>query len=252
MPRIYQQLEQISVDPNAIQVNCKAIAILALWAIRFEISNKPQQPDDQSPSSQLWGQIHTANSASGTVYLDALLSCIKVNHAKMTGGPVLEQAAKVAFLHLLQALAGVDPISTVVQQMHQHSVRATSHNFNFKRLLCYHTINVIQILSVGKQEGHSIGWTVHKPSPQDRTLFTNSLVQVAHEVIENQKKVPRWILRFVLHTLSLNPPPPASVIVNCLLIIAIDLGCDVSITRSVTLDQRYVCVNHVWVSLTKN
>ena len=102
--RIYQQLEQISGNPNTIQLNSKTIAILALWAIQFEISNKPQLINDQS--SKLWGQIHTANSISGSIYLDALLSCIKVNHGWVTGGPALE-ATKVASLNLLHVLSGV-------------------------------------------------------------------------------------------------------------------------------------------------
>jgi len=240
--RIYQQLKQINGSPNTIQLNSKTIAILALWAIQFEISNKPRLINDQSSSTQLWGQIHTANSVSGAIYLDALLHCIKVNHGQVTGGPALEQATMVASLHLLHALSGVDPVSTVLRGMPQHPVRISSHHSNFRGLLCYHTINMIQILSAGKQEGHSIGWTVHKPHPQERTLFTNTLVQVAGELRESQRKVPCWILRSVLRSLSLNPPPPTLVVVNCLLIIAIDLGCDVSSARSTTLDQRYVCV----------
>jgi len=185
--------------------------------------------------------------------LDALLSCIKSNHDQILGGSQeLEQAARVASLRLLHAISGVDPISTVVQGMPQHSVMITLHHANFKGLLCYHTINAIQILSGRKQEGHSVGWTVHKPRPQEYTLFTNTLVQAAHEVKETQGKVPRWVLRFVLHSLSLKPPLPASAIVNCLSIIAIDLGCDFSSTRSLTLDQRYVCARPMWMSLTQN
>ena len=245
MSRIYKQLEQISGNPNTIQLNSKTIAILALWAIQFEISNKPQLISDQSSPTQLWGQIHTANSASGPVYLDAILSCITVNHGQVTGGPAIEEATRVASLHLLRALSGVDPGSTVIRGIPQHPARISSHHSNFKGLLCYHTINLIQILSTGKQEGHSIGWTVHKPHPQELTLFTNTMVQVACEEGAFQGKVPRWMLRSVLHSLSLNPPPPISVTINCLLIIAIDLGCNVSSIRSTTSDQRYVCTQHM-------
>ena len=239
--RIYQHLEQLGRDTNTIQFNSKTIAILALWAIQFEISNRPLQIDDQSSSTQLWAQIHAANSASGAIYLDALLSCIKVNHGQVTGGSAMEEATRIASLHLLHALSGVDPVSAVVRGMPQHPARISSHNSNFKGLLCYHTINVIQVLSTGKQEDHSIGWAVHKPHPQEHTLFTNALVQVACELRESERKVPRWILRSVLNSLSSNPPPPTLVIINCLLIIAIDLGCDVSHARSTILGQRYVC-----------
>ena len=62
--------------------------------------------------------------------------------------------------------------------------------------------------------------------------------------------VPCWILRFVLHSLSRSPPPPTSVIVDCLSIIAIDLGCDISIPENFV--ARYVCNLWVPTSLTKN
>lgn len=239
--RIYQRLEQISRNPNTIQLNSKTIAILALWAIQFEISHKPQWIYNQPSSTQLWHQIHAVNFAFGTIYLDALLSCTKVNHDQVTGGPALEQATRVASLHLLHTLSGVDPVSTVVREMPEHTTRISPHHSNFKGLLCYHTIDLIQLLSTGEQGGHSIGWTVHNPHPHECTLFTNTLVQVACELRESKSKVPRWILRFVLYSLSSNPPPPTSVIINCLLIIAIDLGCNVSSARSAPLDQRYVC-----------
>jgi len=248
--RIYEQLEQISESPNTIQLSSKSIAILALWAIQFENSNKPLLVDNQSFSTQLWHQIHTANSASGAIYLDALLRSTKVDYSQVTGGLAQERATRAASLHLLHVLSGVDPVSAVVGGVPQQPARISSHYSNFKGLLCYHTINAIQMLSVGKQEGYSIGWTVLKLHPQEHTVFTNTLVQVAHELRESQKKVPRWILRSVLHYLSLKPSPPTSVTVNCLLIIAIDLGCDVSGNRSTTLDQRYVYTKQVWISLT--
>ena len=62
------------------------------------------------------------------------------------------------------------------------------------------------------------------------------------------RKVLRWILRFALESLSLNPLPPTSVIADCLSIIAIDLGCNVSDTGLMTLDER--CVHFVQTTTT--
>jgi len=58
---------------------------------------------------------------------------------------------------------------------------------------------------------------------------------------QGQKKVPRWVLRFSSYSLLSYPEPPASVIDDCLMIIAIDLGCDVSESDMRNLDKRYVC-----------
>ena len=68
------------------------------------------------------------------------------------------------------------------------------------------------------------------------------------------RKVPRWFLRFALHSLSLDPPPPASVVADCLSIIATDLDCDVSDPGFTTSDEavRYVYVLQITTTLTLN
>ena len=47
-----------------------------------------------------------------------------------------------------------------------------------------------------------------------------------------REKVPRWTLRFALDSLSMDPPPPPSVVANCLKIIAIDLDCNAPDTET--------------------
>ena len=51
-------------------------------------------------------------------------------------------------------------------------------------------------------------------------------------------KVPRWLLSFALRFLSQDPPPPTPVIVSCLSIIAIDLGC--CVPKTTILNNGYV------------
>ena len=66
------------------------------------------------------------------------------------------------------------------------------------------------------------------------------------------RKVPRWILRFAFRSLSLNPLPPTSAVADCLSIIAIDLGCDVSNVGVPALDERCVCISQATIALTLN
>ena len=75
---IYLQLQQISGNFDAIQTNYTAIATWFLWAIWFEIANKPQQFGKELHPTQhqlleLWDQIHITNPAPGIIYLEALL-----------------------------------------------------------------------------------------------------------------------------------------------------------------------------------
>jgi hypothetical protein len=74
------------------------------------------------------------------------------------------------------------------------------------------------------------GWDDDRPSNREHTWFAQCLVGIAQKEHQRTRpsKVPEWILHFVLDSLSLDPPTPASVVCSCLMIVAIDLGCDVS------------------------
>ena len=65
---------------------------------------------------------------------------------------------------------------------------------------------------------------------QKHIRFSRDVVNSAWAEYQRTKhrKVPRRFLHFVIHSLSMDPPPPASVIEVCLKIIAIDLGCNIS------------------------
>ena len=54
------------------------------------------------------------------------------------------------------------------------------------------------------------------------------------------KKVPRWILRFVLRSLSQETLPPDDIIADSLLIVGIDLGYSISEGDILTSDKGYV------------
>jgi hypothetical protein len=244
---IYQQLEQIHGDPGAIQPIHQPIAILFLWATQFEILNEPWEYNEQPYTTQhrfleLWDRIHThiTNPVLAEIYLEVLLRYTEVNHNQVVEGPGSKQVARVASLCLLHVLSAMDPTSTAVEDIHQHYTMFIPHQANFEGLLCYHTINAIHALFLHSQERRSFEWMGYKPHPQEHILFADILVQVVHHTRGNQKGVPCWILRFVLHSLSMDPPPPTSVIVSCLSIIATDLGCDIPSARTITLDERYV------------
>ena len=66
------------------------------------------------------------------------------------------------------------------------------------------------------------------------------MVQTAQEGYQQAqgRKVARLMLRCTLYFLSLCAVAPTSAIADCLTIIAIDLGCDVS--NAGTLDERCV------------
>jgi len=223
----------------------KSIAIWSLWAIQSEISNKPQQFGNQSCPThhewlELWDQIHIRNPTLAIIYLDVLLGCITVKNNQVTEGPKMGQAMRAASLCLLRALPGVDPTSEVVNDIHKKYIGFFPPYANFNGLSSYYLISAIHALFIGRQNRYFFGWMDYKPCPQEHAFFANTLVQVAHKARDCWGKVPRWTLCFALHSLAFDPPPSTLLIVDCLSIIAIDMGCDILSPGTVTPDERYV------------
>jgi len=234
---IYLRLGQIGGNSVAIQCGQESIAMFFLWATRIEMLNEPQQSDCQSDTSRfigLWDRIHPTLAA---ISLDALLSYVNVDHGRVTEYPGSEQGARAASLCLLRALSDVDPTSTVLKDIRERYVAVIPPNADFERLLCYHATNAIHTILVSGQYKRTIPWMNYKPHTQEYIFFANTLVRVACRW-EWWWGVPRWALCFVTHSLSQYPPSPASVIIDCLKIIAISLQYGMSGGDVKNLDNR--------------
>jgi len=167
----------------------------------------------------------------------------------------LEQLATVSALCLFNALSHlliIDPTSSVLEDVLQQYIKIFPAHVNFHGHQSYHTVTAACNLLIQWGEHPPFQWSHYKPSTYEHTVVAHNLVRVAMFRYQRtqQMKVPRLILRFALHSLSLDPLPPTSVIADCLLIIATDLGCDVSDPGIMTSGKGYVCIWQVNVALT--
>ena len=89
-----------------------------------------------------------------------------------------------------------------------------------------------------------VQWEGYKPSSDEHVIVSRALAKLARFEYRRRghRKVPRWLLRFVFYSLSRHPLPPTSVIIDCLSIIALDLGCGSSNTTT-PYDR---CVHYTW------
>jgi len=103
-------------------------------------------------------------------------------------------------------------------------------------------MNAIHRVFIRSVDRRRFTWSDYKPLRDEYIVVAQTLVQLAQFGYQRTQrtKVPRLILRFALYSLSQDPPPPTSIIVDCLSIIAIDLDCDVSYTGAATLDEMFV------------
>jgi len=247
---IYLQLEQIGRSSDAIQLDRELIAVVFLWVAWIDVldESRPRSDIAQDRFLQLWDRIHLANPAPAAIYLDTLLRYLDVDNSWVTERPGLEQGARAASICLLRALSSVDLAPTTLEGIHKSYVAVIPRMANFDGLRCYHAINAIHATLMGGRRRRFFEWTGYEPHTQEHVFFTDTLARIAHKG-KQDGKVPRWILRFVIHSMSHDPPPPIPVITDCLTIIAIDLECDVSHARALGLSGRYVDLWRLWVSL---
>ena len=183
------------------------------------------------------------------------ISCISTSNYEVVVRQGLEQLAPVSarcFFRTFHHLLATDPTSNILTDLRRRYKRIFPFATNFKDIPFYHTMVMIDVLVAQRQNQHYIWWGDDRPSDQEHALSAQYMAEAARVGYQQTqcRKVYRWILRFVLDSLSLDPPPSASVIADCLTIIATDLGDDHSSIK--TLDERYVNFNVIGSSfLTK-
>ena len=179
---------------------------------------------------------------------NTFLSCVTVdsNGSKVVIIQGLEELATESAIHFFTAISHisvVDPTSTLLKEVIQHYDKVFPIRINFQGHQSYHTMHAARRSFVPLQ-GHVLyfQWSDYKPSTYEHTIVAHNLLKLAQFKYKRAEKaeVPKFILHFVFYSLSLDPPPPMSVIANCLLIIAIELGHDVLETGVTTLDERCV------------
>jgi len=239
MTMISEQLEQMNADTFATQLKHEPITILLLSVTRTETTDQSRRlRDTRHQLLDLWDQIHLTDPTPAVICVDALLGCIKVNDDRVMVRPGSERVAGAASVCLLRILSGVGPGSGVVGGTRRRYTGVIPCRVDFEGPFRYSMI-AFHALLIDSRERWPFEWMDYEPCAQEYASFANTLVQVAYNR-RRYGKVPRWVLRFSLHSLSQDPPPPDSVVADCLSIIAIDLGCDVSSVKSVALDERCV------------
>ena len=195
-------------------------------------------------------------------------NCFVVNdhgdHAEISitrGSEQLADTSAMCFFRAFSSLLITTPTSSAIGDMRQRYWRVFQYHNQIRhpqfplyvnavhRLFCANA--VYRLFPVGPRiprvlfrDRLDFAWTSYNPPLDELVPFAHALAQFAQFAYQNgdgrDHKVPRWLLRFVLRFLSQHPLPPTSVVINCLTIIATDLGCNLSDISSMPSDERCV------------
>ena len=194
------------------------------------------------------GSIIALPGSKTTIALDCfniLISCVSATGdsraVALRGSEQLVETAATCLLGAISHSLITDPASNVLEDMRQRYRRVFSPTVDLRTLPSYPTISAIHNLFNKRDRPKGLDWKCIDPSTPENISLAHNLVKIAwswYRGLEGSKKVPRWVLRFSLHYLLRDPELPMSVIADCLLIVAIDLGCDVLENDVRNLDKR--------------
>jgi hypothetical protein len=192
---------------------------------------------------------------------DVFIDCIKVNvnthnFVVIQGLEELAAVSAMCFLRTFHHLLVMDPTSPVLEDVRQRysGIFPSGTVFNFTNLPFCSTMIMICSLADRSWHPRCTRWGRWRPSAQECISFTRGMAEIVQAKYQQMRhrKVPRWALRFALLSLALEPLPPASVVADCLSIIAIDLGCEVPSTGFAVSDERSVSISQISTTLTLN
>lgn len=156
------------------------------------------------------------------------------------GPEQLATASARCFYRAFHRLTVMEPTSRVLGTIRRHYLTDFPHWIDFAGLPSYHTITMIRALIRRDWSLHPTWSGSDRPLDHEHILFARDIAELAQVEYQQLQKVPNWILGFTFDSLSLDPPPSASTVANCLKVGAIHLGCDVSDVA--TSGKRCVCL----------
>jgi len=176
------------------------------------------------------------------------MGCISVINNNMVitqGSEQLATASAICFLSTFSHLFIRDPRSSAIKDIRHHYRKVFQNWPRFNGLPSFYTFRTIHSVFYPHDRDWSFSLRDSRLPNHEHILCSRAQVKIART-----RDSPDWTFGFVLHSLFLDPLPSISVIVDCLSIIAMKLGCNVTTHRTVILNKRYVYIQHTLITLT--
>ena len=179
--------------------------------------------------------------------LSIFIGCVDSKNGNvvvMQGSEQLATMSASCLFLTFHHLSVTDPTSATVADIRRPYDRNFPFNTDFDGFPPFHPVIGIHALVNQGWSPHNTRWADYRLSTQDHISSSRCMVgfaRLGYQRTQN-REVPFWTLRFALYSLSLDPPPPASIIADCLTIAAIDLGCD--LLDMTSWDEGYVLGFH--------
>ena len=257
--RFTNWVHQVRLEPPTEQTTEQQIAGYGLdlhcilWTLQTSVDGSVRQSALEYLATMTLDNFNPIHFV--TSWFDILLKCVQVTNGSVViiqGSELVAEKSSLFCLHMLSRVVVADPTPLkVLEDVRQQFTTAFPSKTNFGDLSVSYPLGIIHsVFCSSRTEGLGdifltessmrplaprvvrwrVQWDNYQLSGGDHAIVTPALVKLAqfgYEGSGERAKVPRWLLRFALHSLSRDPLPPPAVISDSLLIIAIDLECNV-------------------------
>jgi hypothetical protein len=180
--------------------------------------------------------------------LDILVSSTNImgNMAVIAQGTEkLAVMSAICFLRTVFHITCAEPTLCVPNEIRQRYWKGFPGSTSFGDFPCRYTMRMILYLFSSTEDRFFFRWYNDTPSAQESIPLARVLAQVVQFEERNRrgrmrKQFHELVLRSTLLLLTQDPRPPTSVVADCLLIRAINLGCDISNTDIMESDEGCV------------
>ena len=194
--------------------------------------------------------LHSSISSAAVVQcLDVFSSCLVIPDGGVAtdtrGSEQLAEISAMCFLRAFCFLLSTEPTSAVIGDVWKRYERVFPFTVDLRGLPCPIAMDVIHHLFIGRWFRMDVCWANYRLSIDELTTVSRAIAQAARSRLCNRADLVRFALRF----LSQDPPPPSPIVVDCLTIVAVELGHDVSDIFRTTPDEKCVCITKTIVYL---
>ena len=174
---------------------------------------------------------------------DIFIDCVKANEGGLVIIQGMEQLVEVSamcFFFAYSHLSIMDPIPGILVGVRQRYKRIFPWNTDFSCLPFPHTLEAIhEAIYLDLEFETWIQWEYHKLTNHKHVALAHAFSKLSWSEYPRRAlcRVPRQSILFASHFLPQRPLPSPSIITNCLLIIAIDLDCNVP--NTMVFGDRY-------------
>ena len=183
------------------------------------------------------------NSALFVESFNVFINCFFLGHPDQipiaNGLEELAETSAMCVLLTYPSVSATEATPAVIRDVDHRYEKIFPDNRHWSLQSSPASVNALQGVLGGGWIGGDVDWRSYNPPMDELTTFSRTLGRLAQFKYRTRyPSIANWLIQFAIRFLSQKPLPPTSVVVDCLMLIATDLKCNIPDANNVEPDPR--------------